>query len=259
MLHVSPGSQLLDHDRISRCLQAVQSSSPSYLLLASLDAARLWAEDAENFAAPHEAALAAWAALSRVPGVELLGRKDGPGPAAPAEAHDPWRLTVRVEGMTGTEVAAALEQEFGVVPELSTRRAVVLCYGPGSTMEDTNRLVHAFRMLTGRRRQLGAGRAAADRADLQAMSLGAAPVTVLSPRDAFYAESERVDWSGAEGRISAELLSPYPPGIPLVAPGERVTAQHLEVLRSVAGLGGRVAGASDPSLSTLLVLKSELD
>jgi arginine decarboxylase len=79
----------------------------------------------------------------------------------------------------------------------------------------------------------------------------------MTPRDAFFGPRERVDAARAIGRISAETAAPYPPGIPVLAPGEIITAEMLEQLQSEAAAGGRVAYCSDPTLSTLLVVRKD--
>jgi lysine decarboxylase len=80
------------------------------------------------------------------------------------------------------------------------------------------------------------------------------PQTVLAPREAFFAANETVPAAGAVGRVSAELVAPYPPGVPVLAPGELITASALEALREVRDDGGRIAYAADPSLATFQVV-----
>jgi arginine decarboxylase len=77
---------------------------------------------------------------------------------------------------------------------------------------------------------------------------------VLAPRDAFFGPHETVPAAAAAGRVSAELVAPYPPGVPVLAPGERVTADIVAALRAVLAGGGRVAYAADPTLTTLQVV-----
>ena len=71
---------------------------------------------------------------------------------------------------------------------------------------------------------------------------------------AFIARHETVTADAAIGRISAELVAPYPPGVPVLAPGELITAEALAALREVAADGGRIAYAEDPSLATFQVV-----
>jgi lysine decarboxylase len=77
---------------------------------------------------------------------------------------------------------------------------------------------------------------------------------VLAPREAFFARSETMPAGAAIGRVSAELIAPYPPGIPVLAPGELITAAAVDALREVAADGGRIAYAADPSLATFQVI-----
>ena len=79
-------------------------------------------------------------------------------------------------------------------------------------------------------------------------------VTVLPPRDAFFAPHETVPACAADGRVSAELVAPYPPGIPVLAPGEMITTEIIAALRAVLDDGGRVGYAADPTLATLQVV-----
>jgi lysine decarboxylase len=76
----------------------------------------------------------------------------------------------------------------------------------------------------------------------------------LSPRAAFLAAPEPVPVARAEGRIAAECLAAYPPGIPNVLPGERLTAANLATLQRTLAHGGVVRGAADPTLRTVLVV-----
>ena len=80
------------------------------------------------------------------------------------------------------------------------------------------------------------------------------PQTILSPREAFFASNETVTADAAIGRVSAELVAPYPPGVPVLAPGELITADAVQALREVAADGGRIAYAADPTLATFQVV-----
>jgi lysine decarboxylase len=80
------------------------------------------------------------------------------------------------------------------------------------------------------------------------------PQPVLAPREAYFAPNETVGADAAIGRISAELVAPYPPGVPVLAPGELITAEALAALREVAADGGRIAYAADPTLATFQVV-----
>ena len=81
------------------------------------------------------------------------------------------------------------------------------------------------------------------------------PVAVVPPREAFFAAAEAIGIDAAVGRVSAELIAPYPPGIPVLAPGEQVTPEVLDALLSARAAGIRIAYAADPSLSTIRVVR----
>jgi lysine decarboxylase len=82
------------------------------------------------------------------------------------------------------------------------------------------------------------------------------PEQVVAPRDAFFADHETAPVAEAVGRVSAELVAPYPPGVPVLAPGERVTAAALAALLTARDDGVRIGYAADPGLATLEVLRA---
>jgi arginine decarboxylase len=94
----------------------------------------------------------------------------------------------------------------------------------------------------------------APRRPSSAASWTVVPETVLSPREAFFAPNETIPADAAVGRISAELIAPYPPGVPVLAPGELISKDAVDSLREVLADGGRIAYAADPSLATLQVI-----
>ena len=79
----------------------------------------------------------------------------------------------------------------------------------------------------------------------------------MTPREAFLGAQEVVPFAAAEGRISAEPLATYPPGIPNVLPGERLTRETLDFIADSIDHGGYVRGAADRELSTLRVVAGE--
>eukprot|EP00884_Botryococcus_braunii_P006911 jgi/Botrbrau1/16220/Bobra.0066s0006.1 len=131
--------------------------------------------------------------------------------------------------------------------------------GVGTRVADAHALVDAFRDLV---RQREAQNGTAESRSSSAAQFRFDPVTQIhvrvSPRDAFFAITERVPAGQAAGRISAELLCPYPPGIPAVFPGELISQDALNLLENVLAAGGKVTGAGDPTLQTVSVLAEEV-
>ena len=83
------------------------------------------------------------------------------------------------------------------------------------------------------------------------------PPAPMTPRAAFFAPHETVARTQALGRLSAELIAPYPPGVPVVVPGERITSDTLDVLAASLAAGNRIAYAADPTLGSLQVIPQE--
>jgi lysine decarboxylase len=130
---------------------------------------------------------------------------------------------------------------------MADRDTIVAMITMGDTATTVERLVHTLERSIETHR--GPARV---RANTTVWSV--LPEAAMTPRDAFFASHETVPCHDAVGRVSAELIAPYPPGIPAIAPGEVITAETLEMLRAFAADGGRVAYAADPALATLQVV-----
>lgn len=287
MLHLSTGApDWLSADRVRRALGVVASTSPSSLLLASLDAARARAEaEGEPLLAMAARELAELRETIRsIPGLDVVDERHVGRPGF--AALDPLRLTidVRATGRTGYELAAALRAGAGIELQVAQERVVVAVFGLGeSPLHTGGPLVDALtRMSAGWVRPGRADRsvrvarraaAAAVRASHGDRPPGApsapglgeadAPATRearqparfgCTPREALLAGGVMVPIEEAGGRIAAEAIVPYPPGIPAVLPGEIIDADRLLALRDALHLGAHLRGASDPLLGAIRVL-----
>ncbi|MGF1515013.1 MAG: aminotransferase class I/II-fold pyridoxal phosphate-dependent enzyme [Elainellaceae cyanobacterium] len=230
-------------NRLAQALQLVQSTSPSYLLLASLDAAR------QQLVTCGKALLAQTLKLSAVARQQLVALPSLRVLASEAIAPltlDRTRLTVDVSGLgiTGYEADEWLH-ERGVTAELPELRSLTFIPSLGSTKADLEQLVAAFAELV-----TTASGSAPPVADI------ALPIPALgcSPREAFFASGELVATGRAVGRICKATVCPYPPGIPALLPGEVISKDVLEQLRAIAASGGVITGC-DPGLKILEVVK----
>ncbi|MET0769245.1 MAG: DegT/DnrJ/EryC1/StrS family aminotransferase [Solirubrobacteraceae bacterium] len=250
MLHVAPTGRI-DPDVVARMVRLTRSTSPSALLMASLDAARrqLAVHGQALLGRTMAAGDAARAAIDAVDGVRVIGDEfvGRPGVAG----WDPMRIVIDVRGTgcTGYEVAAALREGFDIHVELATHATMVLILGLGQPPEDLERFAHDFAAVVRRISRSG-----------EAAALVRAPgamrnEVVVPPRDAFLGEAEVVAVDDAVGRVSAESIAGYPPGIPALLPGERITAELVEYLRELKDSGARLHGASDPQFLTIFVLR----
>lgn len=249
MLHL--GSDRIEEEIVDRCVAMTESTSPNSLLLGSLDAARRQAAvHGRGLLTETIAVLAdARAELDAMPGIEVIGSRLLERESV--AAFDPLRLTIDVRGTgtTGYRVAAKLREVANVNVELAADTVVVAVFGMGTGLP-----ARARRLLDGIETTLG--ELEAERPDDLPAFAPPPPwgEPRMTPREAFLAPQDVVPFDDAEGRVAAEPLATYPPGIPNVLPGEILTRATLDYIReSVAG-GGFVRGAADRGLSTLRVV-----
>ncbi len=237
----------LDPDRLERGFEAAFTTSPAGAILASVDVARaLLAAPAGARLLDRLAAMVAdvRAALHGAGVLTLDPDAFGPGRFDPAKLV----LLLAPSGHDGIALERHLLAD-GIPVEMADRDTVV----PIVTMLDTPETVAALQvsLLNGLREQ---GARTPRTVSVAAQWSGAAPRAV-SPRAAFFAPHERVAAADAVGRVSAELVAPYPPGIPVVVPGEVLTEATVAALRESQRAGVRIAYAADPTLGSFQVLR----
>jgi lysine decarboxylase len=252
MLHVAPTDRI-DPAAVGRALRLLRSTSPSSLLMASLDAARRQLA-VHGEALLHETLAAARATrekLETIPGIatiaeDFVGR---PGVAA----YDPLRLVLdtRGTGCTGYEVADALRNAYDVHPELATVATIVCVLGMGQPADALVHFAGDVDEIVKRISRPGTVQ------PLLRTPNALKSEMVVPPRDAFLGRSEVVPLEASIGRISCESIAGYPPGIPALLPGERITAETAAYLRDLVTSGARLHGAADPTIATIHVLAQD--
>lgn len=249
MLHVQ-GSRI-DIDRISKALQLLQSTSPSYVLLASLDAARqqMALHGKQLMSRTLQLANDARDRISQISGLSVL--------LSPLQEYvspgfvdlDKTRLTVNVSGLglTGFAVEEMLDEQ-GVTAELATLQNLTFIISLGNTSDDIEELVQGFMRLAAitpppqpRREWF--------------IDSNLGYFQGISPREAFFAASEILPVEQTGDRICAEIVCPYPPGIPVLMPGEVIQPATIDYLRQIQTLGGFISGCADHNFCTLKVVK----
>ena len=231
----------LDLDRWERAVAALETTSPAGAILASIDASRWLLETRGEtlLTALIEAVArvrAAWAAAGIVT----------------ADVADPLKLVLLTapSGLDGLALEQAL-LTAGLPVEQADRDTVVPMVGlldDASTLDRLGAAVLAF----------AAGQDRAPRPVVAAAHWTLRPPPqILSPQEAFGARHETVESTDAVGRVSAELVAPYPPGIPLVVPGEQITAEVLAAVAVARAAGTRIAYAADPTFATVQVVRTD--
>jgi lysine decarboxylase len=251
MLHISPSGRI-DPDSVARTVRLVRSTSQSALLMASLDAARrqLALHGEALLTTTIEASRRAREAIASVPGVAVIGEEfvGRPGVAD----WDPLRIVIDVRGTgnTGYEIAAALRGNYDIHVELATHATIVLILGLDEPAGSLERFAHDFAQTVRRVERPG---------EAPALVRGSGwfdNEVVVPPREAFLGAADSVPVDEAPGRVSAESIAGYPPGIPALLPGERITRELIEYLRELRDAGARLHGASDPAFETICVLRA---
>ncbi len=252
MLHISDSGRV-DPGAVARALRLLRTTSPSSLLMASLDSARrqLAMHGEQLLHETLEAIRVAREKLHTIEGLALvdaamIGRMGVAG-------YDPLRivLDVRNTGRTGYEIAEELRHCYDVHVELPMQATVVLVVG---LVESAATLLRVAGDIEEVVKRLRVPQAIAPIVP-PAASLGYE--VAVPPREAFLGKAEQVAVDNAAGRISCESIASYPPGVPALLPGERISVDTIEYLRALADSGARLHGASDPAFRTINVLIEE--
>jgi len=254
LLHLQ-GSRI-DPNRVRNILQLVQSTSPNYVLMMSLDVARrqMALEGESLLTSALHLARTARTRLHGIPGIHCFGQ-ERLGQTPGLYALDETRLTVRVSelGLFGFDAHDQINERFHVQPEMSTLHNVVFIVSLGNCERDIERLVQSFERLAADYQDPGMNEKMQRLTQIQRPPL---PPQALTPRQAFFAPIHRIPFQSAVGEICAEIISPYPPGIPILVPGEVVTQAAIDYLLLVHEAGGFINGPEDVRLQTLKVVKT---
>jgi lysine decarboxylase len=229
-----------DPARLDAGVEATATTSPAGAILASTDASRALLErDGRELLGPAiQATRAARDRLQQVDGLTVL---DGPD-------VDPLKLTLVLSG-TGAD-GNSVERDLiaaGMPVESADRDVLTAIVTLADTEQSLARLADCIDASIDRHR-------GDPRPPEEPAAYCVEPVVVVPPREAFFAAAEPIATNDGVGRVSAELIAPYPPGIPVLAPGEEVTPAVLEALVRARTAGIRIAYAADPSLSTIRVV-----
>lgn len=238
----------IDLHRLQRTLEAVETTSPAGSTLASIDASCALLRSPR--AADLLGRLAAVVAAARerlegeLPGVHCPGPDD-----FSVGRFDPAKLVIlwAAAGLDGL----AIEQDLvaAAIPLEQTDRDTTIALA--AMMDDAETLeLLTTAIVDSARRQTPAPRSSPGWRLPE-------PVVARPPREAFFAATETVAADRARGRVSAEVIAPYPPGIPVLAPGELITDEVMSILLDTRDRGVRIGYAADPTLGSFLVLAEQ--
>lgn len=249
MLHCNAG--LVDEARLFQVLTMLQSSSPSIHLLASLDAARkrMALHGRALLTRTLELAARAREAIRQMPGLWCYG-DDLVGDYG-IHAYDPTKLVIRVSdlGITGFAAALKLRDEHRIGVEFSEISQIICSLSASDTDASVDQLLNGLRAIAE-----GGPYGQPGEHTIGMMPPARLPEIAINLRQAYFAPWKPVAFSAARGQICAESIIPYPPGIPMLLPGEVIEQEMLDYFRHLLAKGGGIVGAQDATLNTIRVI-----
>ena len=261
ILHVK--GKLVDQDRISRYLSMFQTSSPSYLFMAGMERCiRYMDGDGRNEMIRYEKRLERF--MERMEGLQVLEVLDREicGKYRTVAGWDPSKIvvsTMRAEDFHGEELAETLRRKYHLEMEMTAPEYVIAMTSLMDTEEGFERLGTALLEIDGalrRRTESGRKEKAASETPEGLESKVSHPVRRMLICEAMYADTERTAFQDTVGKVSAEFVYLYPPGIPIIAPGEVFTDAIVEKIMAYKAAGLLVQGPADPDADVILTCQT---
>ncbi len=233
---------------VRQIINLTQTTSASYLLLASLDISRrnLALRGAESFAKVVELAEYARVEINKIGGYYAFGSELVNGDSI--YDFDKTKLTVNTLelGLAGIEVYDLLRDEYGIQVELGDIANILAYISIGDRPREVERLIGALADIKRKYQKDPTGMFTQEYIE---------PKVALSPQGAFYADKESLPLAQVQGRICSEFVMCYPPGIPILAPGEEISREILDYIHYAKEKGCSMTGPEDRQLERLNVIK----
>lgn len=247
VLHIN--GKRVNREKVAKNLHLVQSTSPNYLLMTSLDCARYELAKAGKEMMQQALDLAAYAR-------EQINQTDGF--ACLTKDMQQWKeldltrlvISAKELGLTGYQLEEILFERYHVNVELSDYQNVLAIVTCANTKDDMDRLIHACKEISSDNKDRKKESSAFD----HMLAFPPIPEQVMTPRQAYFANTVEIPWEKAIGKVSGEMIAPYPPGIPVIYPGERITREIWDYLQSFKEDNRHIHGSKDGKLESVLVI-----
>ena len=247
LLHVK--SKYVDPKRVQQILNLMQTTSPSYIIMASLDCARrqIALEGKDLLQKTIELCKYTRDEINKIPGFYCFGEEVLGKPGS--YSFDPTKLTIssRELGITGFELDMILADKYHIQMELSDFYNVLAVGSFGDTKEGMDRLLSALKEISND--YYGKKEPVQDFLDIPAI-----PTKILNPREAFYSDKISIPLNESIGKISGEFLLAYPPGIPVLCPGEEITQEVVDYVHDLKRANLYVQGTEDLTVENIKIV-----
>jgi len=247
LLHVK--SKYVDPKRVQQILNLMQTTSPSYIIMASLDCARrqIALEGKDLLQKTIELCKYTRDEINKIPGFYCFGEEVLGKPGS--YSFDTTKLTIssRELGITGFELDMILADKYHIQMELSDFYNVLAVGSFGDTKEGMDRLLSALKEISND--YYGKKEPVQDFLDIPAI-----PTKILNPREAFYSDKISIPLNESIGKISGEFLLAYPPGIPVLCPGEEITQEVVDYVHDLKRANLYVQGTEDLTVENIKIV-----
>ncbi|WP_418791293.1 aminotransferase class I/II-fold pyridoxal phosphate-dependent enzyme [Phosphitispora sp. TUW77] len=248
MLHVK--SKIVDYSTIARQLGILQSTSPSYLLMASLDAVTGHMEVSGKHLMDNSLRIARYIReqIKEIPGIKCFG--ESVSGLSSMIAVDPTKIYISLSnlGLSGYQAAEILLKKHRIQVELCDRFCILCMLSIGSSFDDADRLVNALTDIASKAIPVYGKPIMPGPVNIPS------PRVILNPEEAWFAPLRQVLLKEAVGEVAGELIAPYPPGIPLLCPGEMITNEIVDLICELKAWDCMFHGFSDPAMLTIKVV-----
>lgn len=239
----------IDEKKVKQHINLLQSTSASYLLMASIDGARanLTQNGCTQLSKALNLARYAKSKLNKVKGIKVISneflKRDG------VSFIDETKLCINVSGLnlSGFEVYELLYKDFGVQVELCDMYNILALISIGATKQDVDKLIKSISIIS----KVHKKQTVSNEINIRQI----VPKVKISPREAFYSNKESVSLDKSINKICAESIMAYPPGIPIISPGEIITNEIIEYINLLKDNNAYLTDMKDKELKSILVVK----
>jgi arginine decarboxylase len=236
-------------DRVRQILNLTYTSSASYILMCSLDVARKQLATCGNELLEGALQLARWARneINGIEGLYAFGKEIAVTPGCSNFDETKLGINVRNLGYTGYQMEARLRKEYNIQVEMSDLYNILALVTLGDRKQDLEALTNALKDI--------ASKATVTHLKNSTI-IPPSPEMIVSPRDAFYSSKKTIELEEAGGEIAGEMIMAYPPGIPVICLGERITKDIIDYIKILKEEKCQLQGTADPRVNYIKVLGS---
>lgn len=249
MLHIK--TERINSSKVKSILKLLQSSSPSYVLMASLDIARkqMATKGEKLLGKTIELCNYAQQKLSKIKGIKIISKENCQ--EFGIYDIDPTKIIIDFSelGISGFKAIDILCDDYNIQSEMATFYNVLELVTIGNKKADLDKLIKAVENIANRK----------DikkdfKSNMKLPIIPEIPNLVISPREAFFSDTEIINLDKSINRVSAEVIAPYPPGIPILIAGEKITSEIINYIKTISKFGGIISGIEDHTLFKIKVL-----